>query len=155
MARSTLFRRRGVSELYASVLMIGVTLSVGSLVTYTAMSQSGLAAGSASLGGALQQSEAGTQLALSYVAVVPSGSCPVYRGFNEGTSLTVALYNYGTGSFTPYEFVVNSTVYQGSYSVLSPGNIATYTVTALGCLHGSGLAILALDVSGGEAQFAS
>ncbi len=141
-----------MSELYASMLMIGVTLSVGSFVAYAAVSQAGAASGSASLGAALAQSSAGTQLSLVYAAVTPSASCPTYAGYHEGTSLSLSLYDYGTASFSPAAIMVNSTVYPGSYATISAGDLATYTIPLATCAHSSGLTIFAVDPSGGEVQ---
>ncbi len=148
-------RRPGVSELFASVLMIGVTLSVGGLVVVSATEQFGLAESSASLGASLQQKSAGVQLGLSYIAIPSSGSCPVYGGNGEGTSLTIALYNYGSTAFTPAEFVLNSTVYQGSYQTLEPGSLSTYSFALGGCGHGSGMTVVVADSSGDVVQFES
>ncbi len=147
--------RPGVSELYASVLMIGVTLSVGGFVVASAMGQFGLIDSSASLAASLQQTSAGVQIGLSYVVVPSLGSCPPYGGNREGTSLTVALYNYGRADFTPAEFVVNSTIYRGSYSTLSPGDFSAYSFALAGCGHSSGLTIVVADSSGDVVQFES
>jgi flagellin-like protein len=146
-------RRRGVSELYASLLMVGVTLSLGGAVVVAASSQFGLAANSASLGASLQQSSAGVQVSLVYAAVFPSGSCPTYQGVKEGTSLTVALYNYGAADFAPAELVVNSTAYQGGYGTLALGSLGAYTITLGACAHSSGQTVLAVDSLGDEVQF--
>lgn len=161
MALSSLFperlshRRVGVSELYASVLMIGVTLAVGGMVVASALGQFSLAEGSASLGASLVQSSAGVQLGLSYVAVLSSSSCPTHGGYHEGTYLTVAVYNYGSAGFTPAEFVVNSTIYQGNYATSEPGSLSAYSLSLAGCAHASGLTLVVADSSGDEVQFES
>lgn len=156
MALSPLFAerrsRRGVSELYASMLMIGVTLSIGGFVAMAATSGFGLAAGSASLGTSLQQSSSELRVGLVYSAVVPSGSCPVYQGFTEGTSLTLSFYDYGTVGFAPVEFVLNSTAYAGSYATLTPGTMSQYTIALSSCAHSSGQTVLAVDSQGDEMQ---
>ncbi|MDE1853619.1 MAG: hypothetical protein KGI38_07720 [Thaumarchaeota archaeon] len=157
MALPPIFRTRrtrsGVSELYAAVLMIGVTISVGSLVVAAASSQFGLAADSASLGSSIQQTSAEVQLGLVYVAVPPSGSCPSYQGFQEGTTLTVALFDFGSAGFSPAGFVVNSTVVLGSYGTVGPGALGQFVVALGSCAHHSGLVILAYDSAGDEVQF--
>lgn len=155
MASSRLFpsRRRGVSELYAAVLMIGVTLSLGSIVVAAATSQFGLASDSASLGATLRQEAADTQLGVIYDAVQPSGSCPMFGGYPEGSTLTLAVYDYGSLGFTPAGFVVNSTVYAGSFGEVAPGTLAIYTLSLAGCAHPSGQTVLAFDSSGDEVQF--
>lgn len=132
--------------------MIGVTLSIGSVVVFAATNLFGLAGNSASLGASLQQSSAGVQLGLVYAAVPASGSCGAYQGFSEGTSLQVSLYNYGTVSFTPAEFVVNSTAYLGSYGAIGPGAMSLYSVSLGSCAHSSGQTILAYDSRGDEVQ---
>ena len=156
MALSPIFpsrRRRGVSELFAAVLMVGVTLSLGSLVVAAATAQFGLTSDSASLGASLRQGAAGTQLALIYDAVQPSGSCPAYRGYQEGTNLTLAVYGYGSEGFTPAGFVVNSTDYSGGYAAVNHGTLAQYSVALSECAHASGLTVMAYDASGDEVQF--
>jgi hypothetical protein len=142
-----------VSELYAAVLMVGVTLSLGSLVVAAATSQFGLATDSASLGASLREGAAGTQLGMVYAAVQPSGSCPAYEGGQEGSTLTIAVFDYGSAGFTPAGFVVNSTVYAGSFGEAAPGALAQYTVALASCAHQSGLTVLAYDSSGEEVQF--
>lgn len=139
--------------MYAAVLMVGVTLSLGSLVVAAATAQFGLGTDSASLGASLRQEAAQTQLGLVYDSVQPSGSCPSYGGYQEGTSLTLAVYDYGTEGFAPSGFVVNSTLYGGSYAALAPGTLGEYTLTLADCAHPSGLTIVAFDGSGDEVQF--
>jgi len=147
--------RRGVSELYATMLMVGVTLSLGGVVSFAAAGQFELNARSASLGAALVQSSAGVQLSLVYVSTPASASCPTYQGYNEGAILTLSLYNYGTTSFTPAEFVVNSTAYPGVYGTLAPGSMVGYTVSSGSCIHSSGQAILVIDTWGDAIQLES
>lgn len=145
--------RHGVSELYAAMLMIGVTLSLGSVVVAAAVGQFGLASDSASLGSSLSQDLAGTQLSLVYSAVEPSASCPAFGGAQEGTLLSVALYDYGSEAFSPSGFVVNSTVHQGPYASAPPGALTVYTIQLSACAHQSGEAILAYDARGAVVQF--
>jgi hypothetical protein len=147
--------RSGVSELYASMLMVGVTLSLGSFVAAAAVSQFGLAGGSASLGASMEQSSSGVALGLVYVAVAPSVSCPVSGGYHEGNSITLALFNYGTTSFTPAEVAVNSTIYPGSYPAVAPGTLGQYAISLGSCAHGWAQTLLVLDSSGDGVELGS
>ena len=137
------------------MLMIGVTLATGGLVASAALGQLGLANASASTGAAIQGYSSGVQLALVYVATTPSGSCPVYDGFHEGTTLTISLYDYGTSSFTPEAVALNGSVYPGPYAPLANWTIGSFAVTIGSCAHPSGQTILAIDPQGDEVQFAS
>jgi len=137
------------------MLMIGVTLAVGAAVVFAATNQFSLATGAEAAGSSLQLSSSGAQVALVFASVSPSGSCPLYLGENEGTTLVLALYNYGTTRFAPAEVVVNSTVYAGGYSVVFPGEMVTYALALGSCSHASGLAILMADPGGDVAQFGS
>jgi hypothetical protein len=114
----------------------------------------GQANGALSLGSSLQEESSGEQLSLVYVAVTPSGSCPAYQGVSEGTSLAISLFDYGTAPFTPVEFVVNSTVYGGSYPDISPGTMSQYSIVLGSCTRSSGLSVAALDSRGDLVQFA-
>jgi len=147
--------RRGVSELYASVLMVGVTISLGGVLVAAAMGSIGQAQSASALGASLLQSASGKELGIIYAAVASSGSCPTYRGVNEGTVMTVALFDYGSDGFTPAEFVVNSTMYAGSYHSLAPGAMGQFVLTLGSCAHSSGQTITAVDAQGDEAQFES
>ncbi|MDG6920072.1 MAG: hypothetical protein JRN59_00910 [Nitrososphaerota archaeon] len=142
-----------MSELYASLLMIGVTLSLGSLVVAAATSQFGLASDSASAEAALSERTAGVQVALVYSAVMPSTACPDYQGAQEGENLTLALYDYGADGFTPTGFVVNSTVVTGGFGALGPGSLAVFDVPLGACAHPSGASVAAFDAAGDEVQF--
>jgi hypothetical protein len=144
--------RLGVSELYAAVLMIGVTLSIGSVVIAGAANEFGIAADSATLGASLQQATAEVQISLVYSAVPPSGSCPTYGGFGEGTSITVALFDYGTAGFDPGGFLINSTAHVGTYASVGAGTMAEYVIPLGTCAHSSGQTILAFDSAGDEVQ---
>jgi hypothetical protein len=143
-----------VSELYASVLMVGVTISLGSVLVAAALGSIGQAEGASSLGASLQQAASGRELSLTYVAVASSGSCPGYAGAREGTTMTLALFDYGADGFTPVEIIVNSTIYPGNYSALSPGIMGQYTVALGACAHSTGQTITAVDALGDEVQFA-
>ncbi len=144
-----------MSELYASVLMIGVTLSLGGVVAAAALNQFGLANGSASQDAGARQSAAGVDLALVYAAVSPSAACPTYSGYQEGTTLTISIYNYGAGPFTPSELAVNSSVYAGAYATLGAGALGTYAIPLGTCAHPSGQTVLVLDVAGEGTQAGS
>lgn len=135
--------------------MIGVTLTLGGVVVAAAIGSAGQANASASLGSALQEEGSGVQVGLVYAAVASSGSCPSYQGETEGTSLTVALFDYGTGGFTPVEIAVNSTVYSGDFPAVGPGAMSLYTFVLGTCGHSSGLTIAAIDSKGEEVQFVS
>jgi hypothetical protein len=144
-----------VSELYASVLMVGVTISLGSVLVAAALGSIGQAEGAASLGASLQQSASGRELSLTYDMVEPSGSCPRYMGATEGTTMTLALFDYGADAFAPVEIIVNSTIHQGNFSALSPGTMGQYTVALGSCAHAAGQTITLVDALGDEAQVAS
>jgi len=150
---STPATRRGVSELYASMLMVGVTLALGGLVASAAMGQIGLANNSASLGAA--QASASVQLEMVYLVAASTGSCPMYGGYHGGTSAALALYNYGPGAFTPAEIIVNGTVYAGTYGAVGAGALGVYSLNLGRCIHSSGQTVMVSDSAGDEAQFGS
>ena len=133
--------------------MIGVTLSLGSLVVAAATTQFGLASDSASAGAALSERSAGVQVALVYSAVVPSAACGGYRGGQEGENLTLALYDFGSDGFVPAGFVVNSTLVAGTFGSLGPGSMAVFQVPLGACAHPSGQTVVAFDAAGDEVQF--
>ena len=144
-----------MSELYATVLMVGVTISLGGVLVAAALGSIGQAQGASSLGASLQQSAAGKELSLTYLAVASSGSCPLYGGTAEGTEMALALFDYGSNGFTPVEFIINSTVYPGTYPALSPGTLAQYTVCLGGCAHSPGLTVTVVDSEGDGVQVGS
>ena len=144
-----------MSELYASVLMVGVTISLGSVLVAAALGSIGQAQGASSLGASLQLSASGRELSLAFAAVAASGPCPAYRGGAEGTVMTLALFDYGASGFVPVEFVINSTIYAGTYPALSPGTMAQYTVSLGSCAHSTGQTVTAVDSAGDEVQFES
>jgi hypothetical protein len=135
--------------------MIGVTISLGSVLVAAALGSIGQAQGESSLGTSLQQSASGKELSLAYIAIAPSGPCPAYKGAEEGTAMTVSLFDYGAVGFTPAEFVVNSTIYLGSYTAISPGTMAQYTVNLGSCAHSTGQTVTAVDSEGDEVQVES
>ena len=141
-----------MSELYAALLMIGVTLSFGSLVVAAATSQFGLASDSAAAGAALGESSAEVQVSLAYATVSPSQGCPAYRGAQEGQNLTLVLYDYGAAAFAPAGFVVNSTLHPGAFAALGPGSLGEFQVPLGACAHPSGQTVVAFDASGDEVQ---
>ena len=135
--------------------MIGVTLSVGSAVVSSAMSQFGAIAFDDSVGASLQRSSLGTQVGLVYAVVASSGGCPAYQGNNEGTGLSVALYNFGSSSFRPALFVVNSTAFAGTYAALGPRAMSVYAIGLGFCAHSGGQTVIAVDNQGDELLFGS
>jgi len=150
---STRAPRRGVSELYASMLMVGVTLTLGGLVASAAMGQLELANSSASLGAT--QMAGGVQLEMVYLVIDSSGSCPMFGGYHEGTSATLALYDYGTADFAPAEIAINGTVYAGTYGILGAGALGAYSLNLGKCVHSSGQTVIVTDSLGEEAEFGS
>jgi len=147
--------RRGVSELYASVLMVGVTISLGSIVVAAALGSIGQAQEGSSLGASLEESASGRELSLAYAAVLSSGSCPAYMGVTEGTAMTLAFFDYGAVGFTPVEFMINSTTYPGNYSAISPGTIGQYAISLGTCAHPTGQTLTAVDAEGDGVQVES
>jgi len=146
---------RGVSELYASVLMVGVTISLGSVLVAGALGSIGQAEGASSLGASLQQSASGRELSLTFLTIASSSSCPRYLRANEGTTMTLALFDYGAEGFTPVEIMVNSTIHPGNYSAISPGTMGQYAIALGACAHSTGQTITAVDAQGDEVQVAS
>ena len=140
--------------------MIGVTLSVGGFITASALNQFNLAQNSASLAASVQQASAGKLVSLVYDAVAQgSGGCTaVYGGYTEGTSITVALYNYGTVAFTPSAVFGNSTLIPSSgwsgtpSNSMAPGSMTTFTAALTSCAHQSGQTLLFVDSFGDEVQ---
>ena len=144
-----------MSELYASMLMIGVTLTLGSVVVAAALGSAGQADRSAYHGASVQRQGERVQLSLAYAAVQSSGSCPAYQGANEGDALSFSVFDYGTTGFTPSELAVNSTTFSGGLQPVSPGAMQTYTVALGSCAHAAGLTIFLADSRGDAFQFAS
>ncbi len=148
-------RRRGISELYASVLMIGATLSLGGFVASSAVTQFSRSTGSYSLAAAVQAASSGKQVSLVYglVSAPGSGGCTkAYGGYSEGTAYVLVLYNFGSVGFTPSRVFDNVTLLSGGpYQSLAPGTMATYSFT-LACAHSSGQTFLLVDSAGDEVQ---
>jgi hypothetical protein len=130
------------------MLMVGVTLAMGSMVAVAALGQFGLSNGSAAQNAALMQSASGVDLGLVFVSVLPSESCPQFMGYNEGATITVSIYNYGTSAFTPSEFMDNSSAFHGTYSTTPPGSLGDYTLNLGKCTHSAGQTLLVLDSTG-------
>lgn len=158
-------RRRGVSELYASVLMIGVTLSFGSIVASAAVSQFQASTQGDSQSVLAQEASVGKQVALVYGTVVQgSGGCTAtYVGagggtYLEGKSYVLALYDYGSASFAPAEVFDNGTLLPpGGYAVIAadgPGPVSDSLALAA-CARPSGQTFLLVDASGDELTVAT
>ena len=148
-------RRTGVSELFASLLMVGVTLSLGGVVTAAAVSQYGMQASSAAVSGSLEQTSAGKLVSLVYSQVAPgSGGCTrTYYGATEGETVTLELFDFGPSAFSPSVIFVNSTLFASNYPTLLPGGMAAYTLTLPDCAHAAGQTILLGDAKGDEVEF--
>lgn len=147
-------RRNGVSELYASMLMVGATLALGGLVTSSAIGQFALANSAASLGAARGVTPAG-EIGLVYFAVASSGSCPLDKGYHEGTLVNLAFYNYGDLTFVPVEIALNGSVYSDGYAPIAPGSMGTYALKLASCSRSSGETVALVDQLGDEVQFAT
>lgn len=155
----TAHRNKGVSELYASLLMIGVTLSFGSVVTVAAVNQFSQSGNTGSLAATVQQASEGKAVAFVYFAVASGSGSPAcsstYQGVTEGKSSTLALYNYGTAGMNPTEVFVNGTlVYSGTgFGNIPPGALTTLGISLTSCAHQVGQTILLVDSHGDEVQF--
>ena len=149
-------RRRAVSELLATLMMIALTLSLGGYTTYMAINQYNLVQNAASLAALVQQQSAGKLISFVYSSVTPSGICPVYGGGNEGTTFTLALYNYGTVAFSTSEVFVNSSLISGwagsPTNNIAANSMTTLTMTLPSCSHPSGQTVLLVDQYGDETQ---
>jgi len=143
-------KRRAVSELLATMTMIGVTLSLGGYVTVAAINQLGLAQGSASAAAMVQQQSSEKLVSLVYATVAPSGGCPTYDGSSEGT-LVLELYDFGTVAFGPAEAFINGTLYAGT-GTIPPGSIGAFAFSSPSCVHASGQTIVMVDPYGVEIQ---
>ena len=154
--RSRSRRRAGVSELYASMLMLGVTLSFGGLVAGLALSQFGTASAAASVGAGQQADMIGTQVSYLVSAVSVPGVCPTYQGAAEGTALTVYIFDYGTQPFAPSLGAVNGTLYtlnQGPIAAGLSGGVTFSLLPSGTCAHQGGQTIILTDSQGDETQF--
>jgi len=147
--------RRGVSELYASLLMLGVTLSFGTVVAGLALSQFGVSSSSAAAGASQQAHRYGTQVSFLYATVSQPGSCPVYRGAPEGSTVAFEVYDYGSQPYTPAEASVNRTLYFTTLGTVSGGAMGSFTLPLHPgtCTHQTGLAVMLEDSNGDEVEF--
>jgi hypothetical protein len=140
------------------MLMVGATLSFGSLVTAAAIQQFNATASGASLVASAEQASVGKQVSLVYGTVTAgSGSCTAtYRGpdggtYTEGKAYTLALYNYGSDSFTPDEVFDNGTLLAvGGYPAIPPSGLVSIPLTLASCAHPAGQTFLLVDTSGVE-----
>ncbi len=151
-------RRAAVSELYASLLMMGVTVSFGGFVAAAAINQFNLSTYTGSLASSVQQATAGKLISFVYFTVAPGSGTPscstTYQGVTEGKTSTLSLYNYGTASLNPTELFVNGTLeYSGTgLGNIVPASLTTYTLTLSSCAHPTGQTILLVDAYGDELQ---
>ena len=156
--------RPAVSELYSSVLMIGVTLVFGGIVTSAAVGQFNGSTSGGALGVQEQEASAGKQVSIVYGTVVAgSGGCTsTYEGpdggsYAEGKTYLLVLYDYGSVSFTPYEVFDNGTLLAvGGYSTVSaqsggdsPGPVSN-TLALPSCAHPGGQSFVLIDEAGDE-----
>ena len=155
-----------MSELYASLLMIGVTLSFGGAVVSIAAGQFQATTGGSSQAAFAQQEQVGKLVTLVYGTVVQgSGGCTAtYEGpdggtYLEGKSYVLALYDYGSVSFAPAEVFDNGTLLSaGGFSAIAaaqPGQSAgpvANVLTLPSCAHPSGQALVLVDTSGDEIE---
>jgi len=149
--------RAGVSELYASLLMLGVTISLGSVVTGLVANQFNLTATTAAAGAAGDENSAGIQLSYVFAVTSSTEGCPTYGGVPGGTVLEVTIYDYGSTGFTPTTVVVNGTVYYSqAFPTVPAGGMTTYRLAlAPGgtCAHPWGQTMLMADGGGNVFQF--
>ena len=131
--------------------MVGVTVSLGSVLVAAALGSVGQTQDASSVAASLRESASGKELSLVYASTPSSATCPA----NEGTALAFALFDYGSSGFAPVEFAINSTIYPGGYPAVSPGGMAQYAVVVGSCIHAAGQTVMAVDSQGDEAQFES
>ncbi|MDG6933109.1 MAG: hypothetical protein JRN68_00250 [Nitrososphaerota archaeon] len=149
------FRRHAISELFAALMLVAITLSFGSFVTYSAINYYGLSDLAAQQAANSQQQAASKLISIVYANVVPgSGGCVTsYNGVVEGTILDLGFYNYGSAQFNTAVVYLNDTFYSGyGFSPLAPGNFTTWQLSTLSCIHASGQTLLISDSSGSEVQ---
>jgi hypothetical protein len=146
-----------VSELYASLLMLGVTISLGSVATGLMTNQFGLTTSTAAAGAAGDENSAGIQLSFVFAVTSSPAGCTTYRGVPGGTVLDVTVFDYGSSGFQPTTIVVNGTIYYSSaYPTVLPGGMATYRLPfspAGTCAHSWGQTVLMTDAGGDIFQF--
>jgi hypothetical protein len=140
------------------MLMVGVTLSFGSVITAAAVQQFNASTSGEAFAASAEQASVGKQISLVYGTVVAgSGGCTTtYKGpdggtYTEGKSYTLVLYNYGSVPFTPDEVFDNGTLLAvGAYSTVPASGLASNTLTLVSCAHPAGQTILLVDSSGVE-----
>jgi hypothetical protein len=146
-----------VSELYASLLMLGVTISLGSVATGLVANQFGLTTTTAAVAAAGDENSAGIQLSFIFATTSSASGCMTYRGVPGGTVLEVAVFDYGSSSFLPTTMVVNGTVYySSSFPTVPAGGMVTYRLSldpAGTCAHPWGQTVLMVDAGGDVFQF--
>ena len=146
-----------MSELYTSLLMLGVTISLGSVAAGLVANQFGLTTTTAAAGAAGDENSAGIQLSFVFAATSSANGCPTYRGVPGGTVLEVTVFDYGSSGFMPTTIVVNGTVYYSSaFPTAPPGGMMTYRVplAPVGtCAHPWGQTVLMADAGGDVFQF--
>ena len=76
-------RRRGVSELYATVLMIGATVSLGSYLTLAAIGQFGMTSSAASVSSVVEQGSSGKLIAFVYATTATPGKKNISKATNS------------------------------------------------------------------------
>jgi hypothetical protein len=143
------------------MLMVGVTLSFGSIVTAAAIQEFNASAGGAYLVASAEQSAVGKQISLVYGTVsAGSGGCTTtYKGpdggtYTEGKAYTLVLYDYGSVPFTPDEVFDNGTLLAvGGYSTIPASGLASNALTLAACAHPAGQTFLLVDSSGVEISF--
>ncbi len=148
-------KRNGVSELLTTLILVAITLSFGAYIAQIAISQDAQQQAAAQGAASQEQAAANRLLSLVYATVTPgSGGCiTTYSGATEGTSLNVAIYDYGSTPFDTAYVFVNGTVYGGSgYGTIEANSLAQFTLTMSSCIHQTGQTILLVDVNGGELQ---
>ena len=135
--------------------MVGVTLAVGGLVASSALGQLAMANDASSLSAMAQEASVRTQLGVVYILAESSWSCPLYGGQHEGTTLEIAIYNYGGTAFKPAQMIINGTLFAGDYTPLAPGSLRTYALVGTTCSHSSGQTLIVENSAGDEVQFES
>lgn len=132
--------------------MIAVTVAFGSYISYAAITQFNQAGNAAGNAAANQQQASSELLSFVYTSVVQgSGGCSTsYQGVTEGTSLTLAFYNYGTTPFNTGVTYINGTAYSGiGVSQIPAGTYISWTLTMGSCVHSTGQSIVLTDPTTG------
>jgi len=137
--------------------MLGITISMGSVVTGLLANQFGLTTTTAGAGATSDENSAGIQLSFVFATASSTGGCPAYRGASGGTVLEFAVFDYGSSGFSPTTVVINGTVYYSpAFPPIPPGAMMTYRLTldpAGTCAHSWGQTVLMIDAGGDAFQF--